>query len=348
MKNPWFVTTGRHVAVLITLSTILLSFGTAGYMVIAGFSFLDAIYMTVITLTTVGFGEINPLGPAGRAFTMLLIFLGAGFVAYNLAYFSQLLLDGNLLEAYRRFRLDTQMEKLSNHYIICGYGQMGQIITRELNRAQVPVIVIDREPVPVHKFSGAEVFFLSGDATEEENLISAGATRAKGLVTVVTKDTDNVFIVLTARDLNKDLHILARAGSPGTEKRLLKAGANRVVSPYASGATRIVHNILRPTVTDLLELAFSEGIELSMEELCIPDGASLVGKELIHSGIRSRYNLIVVAIRRRDGRMVYNPSPHETLEAGDILVVIGPQENLARFGAELFGCPYPTLKSCKQ
>jgi len=345
MKRPWIVTTGRHVMVLLVLSGLLLTFGTVGYMIIEGFSLLDALFMTVITLTTVGYGEVRPLDEAGRLFTIVLIMMGAGFVAYNLAYFTQLLLDGNLLELYRRRKVRRQLELLRNHYVICGYGQMGQIVTRELIRNNVPVVVIENDEATVMRLQEKGILHLAGDATEEENLIAAGVENASGLVSVVIKDTDNVFIVLTARDLNRNLFICVRAGTPGTEKRLLKAGANRVVSPYASSALRIAHQILRPTVTDFLELALSgEGMELSMEELQLPEGADIVGKDLMHSGIRSEYNLIIVAIKRSDERMIYNPSPKEVLHAGDTLVAIGPQENLGRFGARLYGSTRPPLK----
>jgi voltage-gated potassium channel len=347
VKDPWLAATLRHIVVLIVLSTLLISFGTIGYIGIGGFSFLEAVYMTVITLTTVGFGEIRVLNDNGRIFTIVLILMGAGFVAYNLAYFSQVLLDENLMELYRRRKLKKQLDQLNNHFIVCGFGQMGQIIVDELLRHQERVVVIEADESQIHRLREKSIPHLSGDSTEEENLLAAGILRARGLVAVVSKDTDNVFIVLTARDLNKDLSIYARAGTPGTEKRLAKAGADCVVSPYASGAIRIARCILRPTVTDFLELALSEGMELSMEELCIPEGASIAGKELMHSGIRSQYDLIIVAIKRSDGRMIYNPSPSERLQAGDILVAIGPQENLSRFGSELFGCPYPTVKACK-
>lgn len=347
MKNPWIITTGRHVAILLSLSALLIGFGTFGYMVIEGFSFLDALFMTVITLTTVGFGEVRPLDQAGRVFTIALIMLGAGFVAYNLAYFTQLLLDGNLLEMYRRRKVRKKLEQTNNHYVICGYGQMGQIVVRELMKHNVPIVVIENDETALIRLQEKGILHLSGDATDEENLIAAGVERATGLVSVVFKDTDNVFIVLTARDLNKDLFICVRASTPGTEKRLLKAGANRVVSPYASSALRIAHQILRPTVTDFLELALSgEGMELSMEELQLPEGADIVGRDLMNSGIRSDYNLIIVAIKRSDGEMIYNPSPRELLHAGDTLVAIGPQENLGRFGSRLYGCPYPALKPC--
>lgn len=348
MKDPWLTATLRHIVVLIILSILLIGFGTVGYIAIEGFKPLDALYMTIITLTTVGFGEVHRLDDFGKVFTIVLILMGAGFVAYNLAYFSQVLLDENLPELYRRRKLKKQLEQLKDHYIICGYGQMGQIITAELLRHEVPVVTIESDEAQIHRIREKGILHLAGDSTEEENLIAAGIERAKGLVAVVSKDTDNVFIVLTARDLNRDLLIIARASTVNTEKRLLKAGADRVVSPYASGAVRIAHNILRPTVTDFLELALSgEGMELSMEELRIPEDAALVDKALKHSGIRSQYDLIIVAIKRADGKMIYNPSPDEILRSGDILVAIGPQENLSRFGADLFGCPYPTVKSCK-
>jgi len=337
MKNPW-VSTTRHVVLLAVLSVFMLGFGTLGYVVIQGFSPLDALYMTVITLTTVGFGEVVPLNETGRAFTMVLILMGAGFVAYNLAYFTQLLLDGDLLELYRRRKLKTKLETLEGHYIVCGYGQMGQIIVRELAKNKVPVVVLETDETIVQRLREKGILHYMGNAIEEENLVAAGIAKARGLVSVVNKDTDNVFIVLTARDLNKDLFICARSSASGTEKKLLKAGANRVVSPYASGALRIAHSILRPTATDFLELASSgEGMELGMGEICLPEAAGLIGKDLMHSGIRNEFDLIIVAIKRRDGTMIYNPSPREVLEAGDTLVAIGPRENLDRFSAELYG-----------
>ncbi|NLI81889.1 MAG: potassium channel protein [Deltaproteobacteria bacterium] len=348
MIKTWLSATFRHAGPLLVLPIALIGIGTAGFMFLQDYSLLEALYMTIITLSTVGFGEIKPLDQTGRIFTIVLILTGATFVAYQLTYFSQLMLDMDLLDLVRRRRLKKQLEQMHGHYVVCGFGQMGQIIVDELIRGGIPVVVVDNDESLLVRLREKGILHLLGDATEEENLLEAGIKRADGLVSVVNKDTDNVYIVLTARDLNKDLLIFARAGTPYTEKRLFQAGANRVVSPFAIGAIRIAHNILRPTVTDFLELALSgEGMELTMEELRIPDGAELVGKELMHSGIRSQYNLIVVAIKRADGQMVYNPSPLEVLQAGDIMVVIGPQENLARFGGAVLGCPLPTFGPCK-
>ena len=336
MREFWDSATGRRITVIVILSILLTAFGTAGYMLVQDYSFIEALYMTILTLSTVGFTEVHPLDNNGRIFTMILIVLGVSFVAFSLAYFSQILLDGNLLEAYRRRRLEKKLDQLENHYIICGYGEMGQIIVGELLKHKIPVVVIESDESVLARLREKNLAFLSGNATDEENLISAGIRRAKGLVSLVTKDSENVFIVLTARDLNKDLLIFARASSPGTDKRLLKAGADRVVSPYATGAIRMAHNILRPTVTDFLELALSgEGMGLGIEEIRIPDNSKLAGVELMGSGIRSNYDLIVVAIKRVGGAMIFNPPPQETLQAGDILVAIGAVENLSRFGQAL-------------
>ena len=338
MRQFWHWATGRRIVVLVILSMLLTAFGTAGFMIVQNYTFIEALYMTVITLSTVGFTEVHPPDTAGRIFTIILILMGVSFVAFSLAYFSQILLDGNLLEAYRRRKLKKKLDKLENHFIICGYGEMGEIVAGELKKHNIPVAIIDSNDSVLGRLSEKELIYLSGDATDEENLISAGIRRARGLVSVVTKDSENVFIVLTARDLNKDLLIFARASSPGTDKRLLKAGANRVVSPYAIGAIRLAHNILRPTVTDFLELALSgEGMELSMEELCIPQSSKLAGLELMDSGVRSNYDLIVMAIKRADGTMIFNPAPHKTLKAGDTLVAIGAVENLSRFRRDLLG-----------
>ncbi len=344
MKGFWNSVTGRRVAVIAAVSIALFAFGTAGYMLLQHYTFIEALYMTVITLSTVGFGEVHPLNPTGRIFTIVLILMGAGFIAFSLAYFSQIVLDGDVLEEYRRRRLTKKLYQMENHYIICGYGQMGQIIADKLQEESVPVVIVESDEAVLARVREKGLMHLSGDAKEEEILVTAGIHRAKGLVTVVTKDSENVFIVLTARDLNRELFILGRAGSPGTDKRLLKAGADRVVSPYAIGAFKIAHNILKPTVTDFLDLALSgQGMGLSMEEMHIPGESGLVGMELMASGIRNNYNLIIVAIKRAEGTMVFNPAPSEKFEAQDTLVAIGTVENLSRFGRELCNNSLPTF-----
>jgi voltage-gated potassium channel len=341
IKKFWNSVIGQRIAVIVAVSIALVGFGTTGYMVLQHYTFIEALYMTVITLSTVGFSEVHPLDEVGMIFTIVLILMGVGFAGFALAYFSQIMLDADILDAYRRRKLIKKLDRMENHYIVCGYGRMGEIIADRLQAQQVPVVIIESDEPTLARIREKNLVHLSGDAKEEENLIAAGVERAKGLVSVVAKDSENVFIVLTARDLNKELHIFARASSPGTEKRLLKAGANRVVSPYVFGATRIALNILRPTVTDFLELALSgEGMGLSMEEMTIPPHSKLVGSDLAASGIRNNYNLIIVAIKRAEGTMVFNPPPREKFQAGDTLVAIGAVESLSRFVDELLSENY--------
>ncbi len=320
------------------LTIALAAVGTLGYIFVSGFPPLDALYMTIITLTTVGFGEIRPLNEDGRIFTMVLILAGAGLIAYNIMYFSQLLMDAHWLTLYRRKKVKKMLKEICNHYIVCGYGQMGRIIAEELVKHGIAVLVIEQQQASDVVLEELGVPHLVGDATEESCLLDAGIERASGLIACVQKDTDNVFIVLTARDLNHDLYICARAGTPGTEKRLVKAGADRVVSPYAVGALRIAQNILRPNVTDFIDLALSgSGVELSLEEIFLPEDATIIGKDLASSRIRTDFNLIVVAIKRADGAMVYNPNPRERLMAGDLLLIVGPRRNLDDFTQRLYG-----------
>jgi len=228
------------------------------------------------------------------------------------------------------------------------YSQVSLIVRSLVPSLSKPdLVVIEKSEEEVVRLEELGIPYLQGDATEEEILIAAGIHRAKGLVALVSKDTDNVFIVLTARDLNKDLLICARANTSGVEKRLKKAGADRVVSPYASGAIRIAHNIIRPTVTDFLELALSgEGMELGMEEIKLVEGAPIIGKNLIDSNIRSAYNLIIVAIKKADGSMIYNPAPSEILHQGDILIAIGPKANLNQFAIYISSHTGPNSKIC--
>jgi voltage-gated potassium channel len=332
MKDRLITALNRHIALLVCLSAILVGIGIAGFMGISGSSFVDALYMTVSTLTTVGMGEVSPLDAQGRLFTVALILLGVGFVAYTLTYFTKIFLDGNLADAYRRAQVEKLIGRLKDHYIICGYGQMGQIVARELLRSDVPVVVIEKEETAVARLKEKKVLYIDGDATEEENLVDAGIAKAKGVVTVVEKDSENLFIVLTARDLNKDLLIYSRSHAPGSDKKLLKAGATQVVSPYVTGGMRIVHNILRPTVLSFMEVALSEqGMDLDLAELAIPEGAAIVDKDLAHSNIRDKFNLIIIGIKRLNGEMIFNPLPTETLLLGDILIAMGHQDSLSQF-----------------
>lgn len=329
----------RYTKILLVSLVCLFLFGMSGYMLLEQASPVEALYLTMGTLTTVA---PFALTESGRIFSIFLIVMGFGMVAATAAYLGNMFLDGSWIEDYRRRRVRKVLQGFKDHYIICGHGQVGQIVAAELFRNAFPLVVIDRDTKAIQQCKELGATYLENDAMEEDVLIEAGVERAKGLISVVNRDADNVFIVLTARALNADLFICARASTKGVEKKLYRAGANHVVSPYASAAIRITQNILRPTVTDFLGSALSgsgDGIDLTLEEFAIPETAAFLQKPLMDSNIRNDFDLIVVAIKRADGTRIYNPSSLEMIHEGDMVIVVGPEANTNRFYEFLYGKP---------
>jgi voltage-gated potassium channel len=283
--------------------------------------------MTVITLATVGFKEVHELSDEGRAFTLLLIIFGAGIIAYAIGSLIRFTVEGELRTILGRKKLEKQISKLQGHYIICGYGRIGNHICNELkSRPSISFVVVEKDKESCEKLASDGVLFVHGDATDDETLLSAGIRKAQGLITVVTSDTENVYITLTARGLNPDLFILARAGDPGSEKKLRRAGATKVISPYTIGATRMAHAILRPSVVDFIEIATAgHNLELQLEEILVSPASRLVNTNLINSGIRRDWNIIIIGIKKSDGKMLFNPAPNVTIESGDTLITLGEQ-----------------------
>ncbi len=308
----------------------ILILGTVGYHAIEGWSFFDGLYMVIITLSTVGYQEVRPLSQTGRAFTMVLVLSGLGFMFYAAGILAQVIVEGQLQDILGRRRLQKKIEKLRNHYIICGFGRIGEVIARELSRNRVPIAIIDSRPQHAQLLDKLGYPYIIGNAIQEEVLLAAGLTRAEGLIATVTSDADNVYIVLTARSLNPNLKIVARAGEAGSEQKLRRAGANIVISPYELGGQRMAQTIIRPTVVDFMDVALGEGIELSLEEIAVAARSELVGVSLKDSGIRQRLDLIIVAIKRQDGTMLFNPQPETSILAGDTLIALGSKVNLDR------------------
>ena len=301
---------------------IVIAFGTAGYQFIEGWTFLDALYMTIITLTTVGYREVHELSSSGMIFTIVLLLFGVGTVLYALSAGAKIILEGELQELFGRKRLEKKIKELKDHYIVCGYGRMGKIICRELKAKHVPFVAIERNG----DFQNMpdDLLGISGDATNDDILKEAGIERAKGLISVLPTDALNLYVVLSARELNPDLHIVARAGEEGSEKKLLRAGADKVVSPYHIGGLRIAHTILRPAVVDFIEFATKTGnIELQMEEVTIPEGSRMAGQSLDQCGIGRELGIIIVGIKRHTGEMRFNPTSRSTIKAGDTLIALG-------------------------
>lgn len=313
--------------IAVGLVVLVASFGTAGYMLLEGWNFIDALYMTVITLASVGFKEVHDLSLFGRIFTIIIIIGGVGTVAYALSAGAKIILEGELQEVYGRRRLEKKIKELKNHYIVCGYGRMGKIICRELHEKNIKFVIVEKQPDKQQE--NEDLLIFPGDATNDEVLKELGIEKAKGLVTVLPTDAENLFVVLSARGLNPNLFIVARAGEEGSEKKLIRAGADKVVSPYHIGGLRIAHTVLKPAVVDFIEFATKSGnIDLQMEEVLIQESSELIGKSLDESGIGRELGIIIVAIKKPDGSMKFNPTFKSAIKNGDTLIALGESSKL--------------------
>ncbi|MBS1112527.1 MAG: TrkA family potassium uptake protein, partial [Nitrospirae bacterium] len=249
----------KRLVVAAGMICLVILFGTTGYMVIEEWGFWDSLYMTVITLTTVGYREIHDLSLQGQIFTVVLLIGGVGTVLYALSAGAKILLEGELQEIYGRKRVEKKLRELSGHFIVCGYGRMGKVITRELEHEKLAFVVIEKGEVLLDADQKEELIVIQGDATNDDLLKRAGIERAQCLISVLPTDAENLYVVLSARGLNPKLLIVARAGEEGSEQKLLRAGADRVVSPYHIGGLRIAHAVLKPAVVDFIEFATKSG-----------------------------------------------------------------------------------------
>ena len=309
--------------------SLVVAGGTTGYVTIEGWGVWDALYMTVTTVATVGFREVHPLSRAGQAFTLLLIVSGVGTAFYTATLLATAIVEGGLHRRFERRRIERMLEGLHDHFILCGYGRIGSMIAEELDQQKVPFVIIERSPERVQSVLLRGWLAVAADASRDEVLERVGIHHARGLIAAVGTDAENVYTVLTARVVRPDLFIVARVESDDAEPKLRRAGADRVISPYHIGATHMAQSALRPAVVDFVQLATSSGhLDLSMEQVKIQDGSELVGQTIVEAGIRQKFGLIVVAIRRGDGTMDFNPSPESVIRAGDELVVLGRPQSV--------------------
>ena len=314
----------------------IIAFGTSGYYIFEKMPLFDAFYMTIITISTVGFSEIRPLTLLGRSITVIIIVLGISAGTYTIGIIVRWFVEGELQKFFGRLRVQKQISELKDHLIICGYGRIGRTICSELQADNIDFVVIDQDLSALTEIEKEKYLFLEMDATSEEALKTAGIMRARGLVTAVNSDANNVFITLTAKGLRPDIFVLARASEEKNEEKLIKAGATRVVSPYMIGAKRMAQVLKRPTVVDFIDIAMmGSHLGLIMEEAKLSTKSNLIGKNLIDSYLRRDYGVIIVAIKKMSGEMIFNPMPSETLEAGDVIVVIGKKEDLKRMSEVL-------------
>jgi len=299
-------------------------------MFIEGWSFLDSIYMTVITLSTVGYGEVRHIGPAGRIFTILLILFGISIMAYIIGLVTETLVESEIRSIFGRRKLSKKIKYLKNHYIICGYGRIGRIICKELIRHSISLVVIEKKELQ-QELEQNNILYIINDATHEDTLIEAGVENAKGLISVLSSDPENVYVSLTARNMNPNLFILSRAEHLASEAKLLAAGANKVILPYSIGARRMAQAIIRPTVSDFLEAAIHDhSFELNIEEIVVGEDSHLNNLTLVDSGIRQKMDIIIIGIKQNDGVMIFNPSSQTKIQSGNILIAMGRDKDLER------------------
>ncbi len=314
---------------------LLVIIGTVGYELIEGMSALDGLYMTFITLTTIGFGEVDPLSGTGKVFTIVISIFGIGIVAFVATRTAQVLVRYQHL--HQRF-MQRKIDRLQGHYVVCGYGRLGRRIIADLAEAGRSFVVIERDPERVLNIDAAGYLYVEGDAEEERTLRAAGVERAEGLVLTLPEDSANVFVALTAKEMHPGVFTLARTNQHRNTRKLLRAGVDKVISPYEIGADRMAQVILRPYVDQFMEQVLHVGaLDLRMEEVRIEPGSLLDGRSLAESDFRNRFNAVVIALLNEDtGQWRFNPTPTAPMDAGDILIVLGDRDMIERLRSE--GC----------
>ena len=301
--------------------------GTAGYVAL-GFPLLDALYQTVTTVATVGFREVRPLSDAGQIFTMALILVGVATALYSFTVLLEGVVEGQIREVLGRRRMDRRIARITGHVIICGFGRVGRILAHYVTGAGQDVVVIESNPERAAVAEGS-VLVVRGDATTDEVLREAGIDRARVLVTALTTDADNLFVTLTARSLQPDLFIIARARIESSEAKLSQAGADRVVNPQGIGGARMAAFVLQPHVAEFLDIVMHDGsLEFRLEEVPVPEGSSLAGRSLRDAHIRDSTGALILAMRDAGGEFTTNPPPETVLAAGQILIAIGTEAQL--------------------
>jgi len=309
---------------------LAIALGTLVFHQIEGWSILDSLYMSAQTVTTVGYGDVTPHTFYGRLFAVIFMLAGVGVVLFALTTTVQTIVQTELIAAFGQRRRSRKMSKLRNHFIICGAGRVGSHLMRNLLGSADTFIMIEKDPQKVAELTDMGVSVLVRDATLEETLREAGVEHARGLAACLPDDADNVYVVLTARDLNPRLHIVARAAEEQAEAKLIRAGANRVVAPTIIGGHRMAVALTKPAVDDFIDSITANKLGLVFEQLEVDAASTLVGCKLRETNIRSEHDIVIVSIRRVSGQILFNPSGETVIEAGDILIAIGEAESIMK------------------
>lgn len=294
--------------------------------------------MVAITLSTVGYREVRPLSPTGQIFTMFLLAGGIGAFFYTAVAMVEKVVQGEFQQFFGKRRMQKKIDALNEHYLVCGYGRIGEVICRELASKPVPFVILEQLEDRVREAEANGYLAFHGDATDEKVLLTAGVQRALGLFASLANDAGNVFVTLTAKELNPALVVVARAENEQSERILLRSGANKVISPYVMGGHRMAQAALRPAVVDIIDLAtHHQSLELQLEEVSIPPSSPCLGKSLKEAGLYKQTGLIVVAIRRISGKMVFNPSSEDCFEPGDRLIALAEAPQLKEIERKVRG-----------
>ena len=322
----------KRVMILVILIAVLILVGTIGYKILLGISLVDALYMTVITVSTVGYKEVTEMTSEAKLFSMLIIIMSIGTVGYVVSNIISLFVEGDIKEAWKLKKMENTISKLENHYIICGAGETGFYVLAQFKKQDIPFVVIDSDEKVIEELKEADILYVEGDATHESTLNKARILHAKGLVASLPKDAENVYTVLTARQMNNELHIVARAIEENAAEKLKKAGANNTVSPNEIGGIRMATMMLRPKVISFLDAITHVGdVVLSLENVKIKKGSSLCDLALKESAIPEKTGLIVLALRKKEElEMLFNPGPNEVLRDGDAMIVLGRDDQVTK------------------
>ena len=320
----------KQIGKIILAFISVIVFGVVGLMAVEGWPFLDAIYMVITTMSTVGYREVRPLSSAGMVFIMVFIVVGVGAFLYAITMISEYVISGQLKGVLEKRRMKQQISKLKKHYVICGFGRVGQQVASELKHDGMDVVVIDNDPSVIDQCAQLGYPYVAGNASNDAVLQEAGIMEAAGLASAVDSDAENVYVTLSAKSLRKDLYVVARASSEEAEYKLLRAGADRVISPYTLGGRRLAGMLLRPNVVDFLELVTHRGNrDLCIEEIEIKERSPFEGITI--GEVRQRYHIgaNILAIKSKmDNRIIANPDNQVSIEKGDLLIILGTKDQL--------------------
>lgn len=322
----------RKLKFFFVVFALLLIFGTLGYMILLKVSLVDALYMTVITISTVGFGEVGTTSDLSELFSIIMIFLGVGVVGYAFTTVEAILVEGRLVDLWKGSKMDKKISALDEHYIICGSGELADVIIDKFIKEGLDFLVITDERADLDDYSHHDILVIEGQATEEEVLEKAGISRAKGLIAALPSEVDNIVTVLTARNLNKDIYIIANSTSKSGSQKLMKVGANKTMSAVEISGKRIASLMIKPNIISFLDVVTKVGdVEMDLEEVIVKKGSYLENKDLIAAQIPNKTGLIVLAIKRnKDKKMLFNPPGNYIFETNDVLIVLGREEQVEK------------------